>query len=394
MRINGRTLYEIIQDKKENDIYLYHESLEESISVKKLLEIAGIYVNGIAIEAHLHEEDSCSENEFLSFSELSCLKGRNILIIYLGDNLDHCYDSLIKYGFKPAKNIKWIKRYCVEKLTRQYCFDPINGFNKLGNFPEYPGYHIYGDPHNKNSKIICIYGGSSTDSDWHYFKSWPEILYDICKENSHDVVIMNGGVMGYAVQQELLKALRDVPIIKPSIVISFSGVNNNHLVNEYPFLTDFNLKVTSIIERELPEVNLNKLCSFSGLKTPKETFNRYEFWINFEKVMEYYCRLYGSRFWGVLQPNLMSKKRLLSSEKEYLANRSFMGRMGLTPDEYRNITKGFRSYVEKEKMDWLVDMSDIFDDEQESVYLDGIHVNERGNYITAENIYDLIKYYL
>lgn len=315
----------------------------------------------------------------------------DVLVIYLGDDIEYAYELLGRFGMEPARNIKWIKRYCVENLTKEYAFDPINGFEKVGNYPEFPGYVIYGNPYSEWATSICVMGGSSTDADWFFFKSWPEFLYEICIENNHNVIVMNGGVMGYAVQQELMKVLRDIPILKPDIVISFSGVNNNHLVNEYPFLLDFNLKVCSIIDRDLPTVNLKRLKPFNGLKTKKDSFNRYEYWLNFEKTMHFYSSQYGANFYGILQPNLMSKKVLLPEEEEYLANRSFMGRYGLTPKEYSNITRGFSEYVRKENQEWLVDMSHIFDEEDKSVYLDGIHVNERGNYVTAQNVYELIK---
>ena len=395
MRINGRTFYEICNDSKHNKVYLFHESVEEAVKAKEKLDICGISVDGI-----LYYGDSCRDKnlidggfDLLTPETLADRDGgvEDVLVIYLGDNIEYAYELLRSFGFEPVRNIKWIKRYCVENLTKEYTFDPINGFDKIGNYPEFPGYVIYGNPCSGSKTSICVVGGSSTDADWFFFKSWPEFLYEICIENDHNVIVMNGGVMGYAAQQELMKVLRDIPILKPDIVISFSGVNNNHLVNEYPFLLDFNLKVCNIIEKDLPVVNLKRLKPFHGLKTKKDSFNRYEYWLNFEKTMHFYSSQYGAKFYGILQPNLMSKKELLPEEEEYLANRSFMGRYGLTPKEYSNITKGFSEYVRKENQEWLVDMSHIFDKENKSVYLDGIHVNERGNYVTAQNVYELIK---
>lgn len=395
MRINGRTLYEIFSDSKRNKVYLFHESIEEAVSVKKKLDICGMYIDGIIYKGDLYhgKELAASGCDLLTPETLVSRYGGvdGVLVIYLGEDIEYAYKLLGSFGFDPARGIKWIKRYGIEKLIKEYTFDPINGFNKIGNYPEYPGYNIYGAPFDNSKITICVMGGSSTDADWFFFKSWPEFLYDICQKHNHDVVVMNGGVMGYAAQQELMKVLRDIPILRPDIVISFSGVNNNHLVNEYPFLLDFNLKVCNIIEKDLPVVNLNKIKPFNGLKTKKEDFNRYEYWMNFEKTMRYYCTQYGAEFYGILQPNLMSKDVLLPEEEEYLANRSFMGRYGLTPKEYRDITRRFPEYVRKENQKWLVDMSHIFDDEDKSVYLDGIHVNERGNYITAQNVYELIK---
>ena len=71
-----------------------------------------------------------------------------------------------------------------------------------------------------------ITGGSTTDDTFSNQKSWPSFLSKILKERKLSHVIYNGGIVGYNSSQELLKTIRDINILKPHIVISYSGIND------------------------------------------------------------------------------------------------------------------------------------------------------------------------
>ncbi len=56
--------------------------------------------------------------------------------------------------------------------------------------------------------------------------NWTEWLEIILREKSYSVEVLAGGIQGYASSQELLKLIQDVLILRPDLVISFSGIND------------------------------------------------------------------------------------------------------------------------------------------------------------------------
>jgi malate synthase len=87
----------------------------------------------------------------------------------------------------------------------------------------------------------------------------------------------------------------------------------------------------------------------------------------------------------------METEKLGPVEKEYLLNRSFMGTYGMTPEMYSKIAREFRHKIERDKDEtWLFDLSTIFDNRLNGIYLDAIHVSKRGNEIIAEEIADIM----
>lgn len=133
-------------------------------------------------------------------------------------------------------------------------------------------------------------------------------------------------------------------------------MNNNHLVYKHPFYIDYNLKTADYFRKHgAPTINTTCVLPFRALEYSPQTFNKYTYWLNQEKTMRYFCGLHNVAFFGILQPNLMSKDSFLPEEKEYLMNRSFMGRLGLTPQDYISITRKFKDVIKEETGEWLID---------------------------------------
>ena len=390
MRVNGRTFYSISKDAKSNSIWLADDGLYNSKFVADKLRLVDIEVETIITKTG--EEKEYKGISIINLEDIEKYFHPQTVIIYLGDLYNEWYEFLTDKGIREGWEFKWIKRYSHDKLTTRYAFDPIIGFNTVGNDDRYPGYNIVGDPDNRKAKRIVILGASSTDPEVFNIKSWPECLYEIASEAGKSVVIFNGATTGYTCSQEMIKILRDLSALDADVVVSFSGMNNNHMVFEHPFFIDYNLKIARYFKQhEAPSINSRPVLPFKAIKYTSENFDKYTFWLNQEKTMHYYCSLYGVPFFGILQPNLMSKDYFLPEEKEYLMNRSFMGRFGLTPQDYIAITRKFKDLVRENKEEWLFDLSDIFDEETESVYFDALHVSEHGNYVIAQNVYKIIE---
>lgn len=386
LRVNGRTFYAMFKDSSEKELFLFGPRSRVDFLDAKLKMI------GLEGCKRVSDDDDGISIPLSRLLEEAPPGG--CMIVLLHDDYFAAADLLEGMGYRPGWDFRWIKRYGMENLRTRYRFDPMLGFNTVGDEGT-PGFFALGDPDNRAAKRIVILGGSSTDPGSYHFRSWPEYLKDLLDEVGAASVVFNGAVTGYTSAQEALKLMRDVMALRPDIVVSLSGINNNHLVNKHPFYIDYNMKLGSYFaSHEAPTVNMSRLLPFEALDYQAEGFDKYEWWLDHERAMRYFCELKGVRFFCFLQPNLMSKREeaILPEEREYLLNRSFMGRQGLTPQGYRDITRGFCDLLEGLPCDgWLYDLTDIFDSEPRSVYEDGIHVDERGNQLTAEAVFDRIS---
>lgn len=392
LRVNGRTLFEILRDSKDRQIVIWGESpdLTDAVFLAEKMTLMNIEVSGI-----VDVDNTCREvgYKLLDVNRLDPNRYRKkLLIVVLHEKYKPIYEYLVRRGFLPGEDFRWIKRYGQENLLSCYSYDPLLGFNSIGAAC-YPGFEVLGDPDDSSAVRIVILGGSSTDPNTFVFKSWPEYFYDICLEEGISVTIFNGAVTGYTASQELIKLTRDVMSLSPDMVVSFSGINQNHLVKGYPFFTDYILKAARSVDlNSLPTMNRSSLLGFQAPKFSEKDFDKFHYWFSQEQTMNFFCSTYNVHFKCFLQPNLMSKcsDKLLQEEREYLANRSFMGRFGLTPSEYSEISREFRNRATKAFRDkpWAIDLSDIYDEVYRSVYLDAIHVDELGNKMAANAVWE------
>ncbi len=228
---------------------------------------------------------------------------------------------------------------------------------------EYPGFVVLGNP-NDSKKKIAILGGSTSDVGFlnNIEISWPEHIHSLLGDN---VSLFCGGICGYDVAHEFMKLIRDVMIIKPDIVISYSGVNNTR-----KWHNDYN--------------RFNKYLAGScrGLR---DTRSFGEHWIAVQRYMKSICAEENITYIGIFQPNILTKKHLspkecliypVSGVEEY---ESFFYEMHETVKEFAKCN------------DWMHDLTGVFDDIRETIYLDRCHVNSCGNQIVANAIYDIVN---
>ena len=87
----------------------------------------------------------------------------------------------------------------------------------------------------------------------------------------------------------------------------------------------------------------------------------------------------GAEFHGVLQPLAATGR----------ANLSYMPGMLDSSDnrlhDYRTVYPLVQDLIREEQVDWMHDFSDVFDSD-EKIYIDGCHVNDRGNAIVANRM--------
>jgi hypothetical protein len=167
-------------------------------------------------------------------------------------------------------------------------------------------------------------------------------------------------VAGYYSMQELSKCIRDIRYLKPDMVISFSGINDNGKL-------------------------LWNSGMINGLDGVMRNYseNSFAYWLENEAMMQQTAEESGAKFFCIAQPQLYQREKL--NKYEYLStmydrNNDFSGTDPKWIDKVKHI---------KENYPWMVDMTDILDDYD--VYIDHEHVTTEGNEIIAQHIYDYIK---
>lgn len=377
LRLNGRTLYAIQRDARTRRIVLWGGSEDDARFVQSRLALMGVEASIV------HDADLAGLAD----------KG-STMVVLLHDDYLCAADLLDSWGFEAGVGYRWVKRYGNENLRASYAYDPMLGFNSLGD-AETPGFFRYGST-SKSAKRIVVLGGSTADQDTFIGTCWPKMLAQHLCELGVNACVFNGAVTGFTSAQELMKLLGDVPALKPDVVVLYSGINNVHLVPGQPFMTDYQIKLASTLDAtSLPTVNLGKLQPYRGLVYEAEGFDKGAWWLSHMETARAFCETIGAKPHVFLQPNLMTKpeERLLDEEREYLLNRSFMGRMGLTPSGYGRIARELCNLVEeRQPSPWLHDLTHAFDFEPASVYHDGIHVNETGNRVVSRAIWSVIEH--
>jgi len=292
-------------------------------------------------------------------------------LIYLKDSSPHFYSMsasmdgvvksrLLELGLRPQS----VKRLGYGTLARiRGCWladgwDPLLGSVRTGD-SELPGYTVFRSGESDSALRILVLGGSTSDPTLMNLKSWPEYLFDSLCSMGIETVIFNGAVGGYCSAQEMKKLLRDLPVLRPDLVISLSGVND--AVGIY---TEPGHPLYQREDRPAAEWLVKTGKARNGLQDnvplkkvdlgPADGRSLFQVWLDNERCMHAICTEFGAEFHAFLQP-----------VKEMNSVRS---------DLYREA----KTYFARSHPDWLHDLSRCFDDDK-SVYADFCHFYEKGS---------------
>lgn len=226
---------------------------------------------------------------------------------------------------------------------------------------------------------ILVTGGSTSDETLFPF-NWPVHLHSLLEEKGISVELYNSAVAGYGSNQELLNVkYRLIDSIKPNLVLTYSGVNEN--VGFYKIGKAVYFGGTYQINRILPntfglfyhqipfryELNYNRL-------TPEELSTN---WLDNVASIEKLSADHNSYFLAFLQPAL--------GVGDYKKNGS---ESLIDPIPYYNkFCSIVREKIEHE--DHIIDLTGVLDSVS-NVYLDDCHLNEHGNEVIALAIRDML----
>jgi len=356
----------IMNDFYDKSVILYgvNELTQQVIEVLELLEV-NIYA--------ITEDESVSECSYKypvkNVYELAYEDMHNKIIINLKDRVikKEVFQELgLKY-FLNYRNITNIVYGGIASVS-----DGLLDYSKIyeKTSAQYPGFVVYGNENTAKKRIVVL-GGSTTDHGTYenLIKSWPEYLYEKCK----DVVIYNGGMAGYDSTRECLKLLRDVAQLRPDLIISYSGVNDLGQPKKegYPFTR------TSVAR------SINVQCF--GVKNDVSPD---EYWIELGRYMNALAEVMGSRFLRILQPCLLTKAEAARTSNEEILYATGNPKRRFFTD-YGKLQANVKETISQ--YDWLYDMTDAFDEVYENIYRGYSHVNNVGNQIIADRIFEIIN---
>jgi hypothetical protein len=238
----------------------------------------------------------------------------------------------------------------------------------------------------KNHKVIAIFGGSSV-YDITSIEPFSLKLEKLFRKNSYKVSVLNFGICGGCIMDEISAYNLFAYEIDPDIVISYSGANDfasgqiveenyirNHII--YPkFYSDMALKLSN------KEANL-----FNVKNTPFQIIDSYQKRVYFFKRL---VEKRGKKFIFVLQPYYFAKK-LSIKEKENL--KIFKkNNIGLNITE--RIINNMKIIYNKFNLDFeYLNMHEFFYqfNEEKTLFADIVHLLDEGSDIVADKLY----YYL
>ena len=302
---------------------------------------------------------------------------------------NHSCRKLENYGFKENEDFFNLHGY--QSVKNFNVFDPISGFSREEDIG---GFHIHGNDDNHALRIVTI-GGATTDYDYSKLRSWPDYLHEILEENGIPNVIFNGGVNGFTSCDERNLVLRDVPCLKPDMVIDLSGecdIGYIMVDQAHPWYSKGSAqKLGGILRAHKPhdmKLWFDEVENNSEIMPIKSDSRN---WIDNQRIMHASLKTYGIPYYGFLQPIIFEGNYEMSDfEKKCMdiflteGNREISS-IGLIFDEGKRFYREVREFITE--CDYIYDLSGVFD-HVSGVYSDGVHYDEEGNRIIAQAIYD------
>ena len=319
-------------------------------------------------------------------------------VVLLADELSSSMEKVLK---TMDINYIWLNAYDAFQGILQNCLlDPNLGHSLSKQNEEYNGFikYEYKKENQKPIKIVSL-GGSTTSAFWVSNKSWSEFLSEKLKSKGISHTIYCGGIQSYGVAQEFIKLVRDVLVLKPDIVISYSGANDISRV-DYPFISPYQIELFESLKnwKDCNGYGGKKEGINLGIKNSSDSFS---YWFIMERLMNGVCKEVNINFRAFLQPILFSKEKCCQDDVDVAVFYGYLYDMdknefcAIGSNQFYALeleaAKMFRKNGEKVDKPWFFDFSGIFDGERGMLYMDECHVYEKGNRIIADRIFEILQ---
>lgn len=367
-RIRCYELFSLEEHYADKELVLYGSDID---LIKKYADIYALLDFKSITIATDYERYDTRETEFPVINIVDILYKNNFIILLQDENKSKKLEEL---GLTASKDFVLISSSAPVNSHREFVLDINLGYVYLAN-SAYPGIKLYGE-NKKDDFKIAVLGGSTSESNRSFIKPWVEFLFD--SYLGKGVTLYNCAMSGYSSGQELIKLVRDVILLNPNLIISYSGVNEvTQVKKDSVFAFNYLYHLFQTYAKS------SKVGLVTGVANNISHCNK---WLSNMKLMNAISEINGAKFYAFVQP-------ILSNKDVFSAHEIKMMKMIKTmyTDEVFEELKLFRENASQMQEDYsfVKDLTYIFDDED--VYMDLCHLYEKGNQIIADSIWNIIK---
>lgn len=381
-------IQKIIDNSKDKKVIIYGAT-KIALKVYKILK-------SFSIEVEYLVDDKINPDCEITVKSIQDLLSENPqdLLIVIPDNQKKIYEKKIQNLKQLFEKVDYI--YIGNSHGRICQYVDVD----LGNNLEMDimGFKKFSRVINEDNKIfrIVIFGNSTTYADYKWtIKSWSELLFNKISESKNiNIEVLCGGINGYTSHDELIKLIRDGILLKPDMIISYSGVNDMGFiegVENYPHTRPLRLAQLQETRKVYVQKHGDKVGDTVSLGITNEKKD-YEFWLDNIRMMNAICREFDIKFLCFLQPTVLSDGYLLSQSERYMLREEFQDDraneiLQYVDGFYKNAIEIIKNY------DYIIDFTNIFSNEM-GLFFDSVHVNTKGNQIIADKMYESISHIL
>lgn len=367
--------YSLIKVSQKKRIYIFGDGEEEKI-LKRKMEL-----DDIACDRMIAED-----------ADLSFIDKEKSMLVTVREDKEK-FKKLEEAGFERKRNYRplWDMREIneIDDLRKQVP-DITLGINyDFGS--GYPGYAVLGDD---NSYRIMVLGSSTSHEGYFSYDSWPKMLYGLLSEKGYSVQIFNGAIRAYTIQMMLAKCIRDLPDIKPDLIICYSGGENSGMYGytkpSAPFLNSYMkdvFKNASVTEKKYVNYIEGVRTTIEEEDEANQLAKDYLYSCD---VLKGVCDAFGIPLLNFFycHAGMCDTKNLKDTDREA----AYHYRWFMKSEHDRKRANDFYKLVKTRMKPWSFDHTELFKD-MDDVYIDAIHVNEKGNRIIAKDVYSRVVPY-
>lgn len=353
-------------------------------SVSNVLRISEILSRlGICIKYGIASNGFCGCHgnvEYLPMREVTGKSVQNMQVWVMPEAKDYVLHSIKKLLLDSRIFIYTsFSPLCIEYKN---ILDPSLGLNVQGYYSGIiPLCSSLSLPSFKSINVLIL-GNSTSEVTAFSSRGWPEFLKLLAEKDDILINCFVAAISGCPSSGELIRYLRDAKIEKFDVSISYSRVIDGALTNP---VNHFIYRQLMNFYRDYDSNDKVGLCIGNGI----ESYAKH--WLFQERMMHAIANEFGIRHYAVLQPHFFEKQPFYLRDYELTEHINF-DLIRMKP-LYRSIMREIREINSEHTYDWIYDASTIFDGCDEEVYIDDLHLSERGNQIVGEYIYRMIKPY-